>query len=472
MTGLNNIRIAYIGGGSKAWARKFMSDLALQKEMSGEVMLYDISFEDAKNNEIIGNMHNEHAKALSKWNYVAVRDIDEALSGADFVVLSILPGTFDEMECDIHMPMEYGIYQPVGDSAGPGGILRAMRTIPIYEKIASAIKKYCPDAYVINLTNPMTLCTRTLYDSFPQIKAFGYCHEVFGTQEFLAKIVAEATGAENVVRHDISVDVMGVNHFTWFTRASFRDMDIFPMYKEYAQKHINDKCVNTDIMSSQEHVKMHLFLRYGQIAAAGDRHLVEFLNNNWYLSTADTLHKWAFGLTPIKWQRDDYKYKIKLTQKILNGELPLTIEPSGEELIMLMHGVLGVKDCISNVNITNNGREKWTAHDAVIECNAKFSNEGITPISSKPLNSYVTALVSRVSLQQENAFKAIKERDLNALYNVFMSEPLCSCLNLDQGKELFYKMINNTKKYLQDWPILYPYSKSDSEFINLSCLSI
>ena len=162
-----NIKIAYIGGGSRGWAWGLMSDLAACSDISGEVYLYDIDFQAAYSNEVIGNMFNECENAKSSWSYHAVKNIGEALNGANFVILSILPGTFDEMESDVHTPEKYGIYQPVGDTTGPGGIIRAMRTVPMYEYFAENIKKFCPSAWVINYTNPMTLCVKTLYRVFP-----------------------------------------------------------------------------------------------------------------------------------------------------------------------------------------------------------------------------------------------------------------------------------------------------------------
>ena len=122
-----DVKIAYIGGGSRGWAWGLMSDLALAGDMSGNVHLYDIDFAAAKANEKIGNMYNNLPDTVSKWNYTAVETIGEALTGADFVIISILPGTFDEMESDVHAPEEYGIYQSVGDTTGPGGVVRADR---------------------------------------------------------------------------------------------------------------------------------------------------------------------------------------------------------------------------------------------------------------------------------------------------------------------------------------------------------
>ncbi|MBO7334043.1 MAG: alpha-glucosidase/alpha-galactosidase, partial [Lachnospiraceae bacterium] len=220
---MKDVNIAYIGGGSRGWAWTFMTDLALEDSLSGTIRLYDIDNEASKSNEIIGNHLSGRKEAVGKWNYTVKESLKDALTGTDFVVISILPGTFDEMEVDVHMPERLGIYQSVGDTAGPGGMIRALRTIPMFVEIARAIKEYSPKAWVINYTNPMSLCVKTLYHVFPEIKAFGCCHEVFGTQNVLAGILSkEGYTDEPVDRKDIHVNVMGINHFTWFDYASYK----------------------------------------------------------------------------------------------------------------------------------------------------------------------------------------------------------------------------------------------------------
>ena len=106
-----NIKIAYIGGGSKQWARVFMSDLALAKDLEGEMALYDIDIEAAKRNQSIAKYINQNPKTQSIFTYNVYEKIDDALRNADFVLISILPATFKEMRSDVHAPEKYGIYQ-------------------------------------------------------------------------------------------------------------------------------------------------------------------------------------------------------------------------------------------------------------------------------------------------------------------------------------------------------------------------
>ena len=232
---MKTIKIAYLGGGSKLWARSFMQDLALAEGICGEVSLYDIDREAAVRNQKIATRIHAKPEAVSQFTYTVADTLEESLTGADFVLISILPGTFTQMRSDVHAPEKYGIWQTVGDTAGPGGVLRAMRTVPIYEEFARAIKSCCPDAWVLNLTNPMSACVKTLYDVFPEIKAFGCCHEVFHAQDFLCCVLKEQLGIE-ATRQDIYTDASGVNHFTWITEAKYQNIDLLALLPEFMDR--------------------------------------------------------------------------------------------------------------------------------------------------------------------------------------------------------------------------------------------
>ena len=234
------LTIAYIGGGSRGWAWGFMKDLAGDPDLCGTVRLYDIDRPAAERNQIIGRKISAHPDAVSRWNYEVSDTLEEALRGADFTVISILPGTFDEMESDVHLPERVGVWQPVGDTVGAGGFMRAMRTIPMFVTIAEAIRDYAPETWVINYTNPMSLCVRTLYEVFPKIRAFGCCHEVFGTQKLLCAMLKTECGIEGVKRQDLYTTVTGINHFTWLTTASWKGVDLMPLYARFADKYAEE----------------------------------------------------------------------------------------------------------------------------------------------------------------------------------------------------------------------------------------
>lgn len=454
---VTDLKIAYIGGGSRGWAWGLMSDLADCDDISGDVYLYDIDLEAAKANEIIGNKYNHAEGAKSVWNYHAVETIDEALSGAEFVILSILPGTFDEMESDVHTPEKYGIYQSVGDTSGPGGIVRAMRTIPMYEYFAEKIRENCPRAWIINFTNPMTLCVKAMYRVFPEIKAFGCCHEVFGTQKFLAKMVEEMLGVTKVERHEIKVNPLAVNHFTWLTKATYRDVDLFPYYREFCQKYkdgyvsgdnaVDDNWMN-NVFESREKVKIDLFNRFGWIAAAGDRHLAEFCEGKWYLENPDRVKEMCFGLTSVAWRKDDLKNnRLAKSARLVSGEEEVKINCTGEEAVSQIRALLGLCDLITNVNIPNQGQIPNLPLGAVVETNAVFRANSLEPVFAGPVPAEIYPLVIRVCAEQELVAEGIAQRDLKKIFNAFANDPLVTC-GIEEAGKLFREMCENTKEYL------------------------
>ena len=455
---MKNIKIAYLGGGSKQWARVFMYDLALCEDLTGEIGLYDIDMEAALRNQQIGARINEAKETISQWNYVVYPELAACLTGADFVVISILPGTFEEMRSDVHAPEKYGIYQSVGDTAGPGGVLRAMRTVPIYEEFALAIKNVCPDAWVINFTNPMSICTKTLYRVFPEIKAFGCCHEVFHTQDFLCDILKEATGIE-AKRNEIYTEVSGINHFTWISSAKYNNIEIMDYMDDFIQKyyeaghyeHGTADQYKTDSFAYANRVKMNMYMRYGVLGAAGDRHLAEFMNNNWYLKTPKQVSDWKYALTTVDFRVNQMKERIEESKALADGSKAVEVKRSDEEAVDLIRAILGLTTKVSNVNLPNEGQISELPRGAIVETNAIFTNNSVRPVMAKKLPDSVLSLVARCSGNVDVLSDGIAARDLDMIFASFMNQPLCSNLSLDDGKELFKDMINNTKEYLNPY---------------------
>lgn len=459
---MRKIKIAYLGGGSKAWARVFMTDLALAEGLCGEIALYDIEASAAELNQKIGAVINRAPETISKWDYQVYTEIGEALEGADFVACSILPGTFDEMESDVHLPEEYGIYQSVGDTVGPGGVLRAMRTVPIYEGFAREIKAHCPQAWVINLTNPMTACTKTLYDVFPEIKAFGCCHEVFHAQEFLCCVAHEILGVPRPNRREMVIDACGINHFTWITEANYDGRDMLALLPEFIDRfydkgyceHLGVKPddFREDPFRYGNKVKMDLFRRFGVLAAAGDRHLVEFMDRAWYLKNKADAENWLYHLTTVSYRKQDRINKVNQSRLIADGKEEIKVVKSDEEVVELMKALLGlIPPMVSNANTLNVGQMAGMPIGSVVETNCVFSRNSVKPVVAKPLPGDVNALVLRNAQNIENAYYGIKNRDFRQIFEAFVNQPLCSGLALSDARELFVRMVKATDEYLRDY---------------------
>lgn len=460
---VSDVKIAYIGGGSRGWAWTFMTDLAMEPQMSGTIRLYDIDHKASANNEIIGNNLSARKDTVGKWEYVTVNSLEDALTDIDFVVISILPGTFDEMDSDVHLPERHGIYQSVGDTAGPGGLVRALRTIPMFEEIAQAVKTYAPDAWVINYTNPMTLCVKTLYKVFPEIKAFGCCHEVFGTQKVLKEICENTLGVKDIKRNEIQVNVLGINHFTWFDSASYKGLDLFPIYRDFINTSFEegynepDKNWANSSFECAHRVKFDLFNTYGYIAAAGDRHLVEFMPGDCYLKSPEEIKAWKFGLTTVEWRKNDLQERLAKSERLAKGEEDVELKASGEEGILLIKALCGLERVISNVNIPNSHKQISNLADTdVVETNALFERGAIRPIMAGQLPASLLELTKPHLDNHDMILEAALTCNKELAFKAFMNDPLVKGkVTEEEGKVLLEDMIRNTLNYLpEQWKSL------------------
>lgn len=455
------IKLCYIGGGSKAWARVFMNDLALTEGLTGEIALYDIDRAAAERNRRIGDRINAHPDAVSKWRYTVADTLEEALTGADFVAISILPGTLDHMAADVHLPEKYGVYQSVGDTVGPGGVLRAMRTVPLFEGFARAIRSCCPQAWVINLTNPMTILCRTLFDTFPGIKAFGCCHEVFHAEDFLCCVMKEELGVPRPDRHELVVEASGINHFTWITDARWNDVDVMALLPGFIDRFFESGyCEQGDDPQAfrgdnpflyGNKVKMDLYRRFGALGAAGDRHLVEFMDGHWYIEDRAAPGKWLYHLTGVDYRKADQARRIREAQALAEGSMSVVLKKSDEELIPLMKALLGLGPLRSNANVVNRGQMGEAPLGSVVETFCVFDRDQVTPLPAKPLPPGAADLVRQNAENLEALHDAIRSRDLEAVFRVFLRQPLMSRLTEGEGLSLFREMVRATRDQLAPW---------------------
>lgn len=445
------LKIAYIGGGSRLWARTLMNDFALCPDLIGEVALYDIDMDSARLNEELGNWMQGQPGVLSTWKYSAVPTLEESLQGADFVIISIQPGPLSMMAGEIKLAEEYGFHFPVGDTTGTPGLMRGIRSVPIYKEFAETIAAICPDAWVINYTNPMTICTRTLTRVVPELKVLGCCHEVFGTQELLAQIAGQYLQIEPPPREDIHVNVLGINHFTLVDSATYQNHDLLEILKHHLeQPGTLRKCSQAEVESwndwfkSAEQVKFNLFKYFGILPAAGDRHLVEFVPG--FVKSSETLFEWGIICTPVSWRIGRWTNAPQQTQDLIDGKTPFNLEHSGEEGINIIRALLGLEDLVTNVNLENIGQISNAPLGAVVETNAHFSQGGIRPLSAGALPAGFAALINQHIANQEMIVEAALSGNQDLAFQAFFNDPNNN-LTIDVAYEFFKKMLLNLGEF-------------------------
>lgn len=439
---MENTRICIIGGGSRQWAIRFLMDLSLQDKIGAHVALYDIDRKAAENNkEVAERIFRINGK--SHLSVSVASTLDEGLKGVDFIIIAIEPGCIDIRQYDLGLPEEYGIYQSVGDTTGPGGLMRAWRALPLFFDFARAIEKNAPNAWVINYTNPMTLCTAALYKAYPGIKALGCCHEVFGTENFIASIIAKKEGIETPDRRDVMVDVSGLNHFTFVTKALYKGVDYIPYLKEM----VKDPSTFPDLTEKakkrvadgkwfeSDHLVALSFLRdFGTLGAAGDRHLAEFVP--FFLNSDEEVWRYGFIRTPFSYRVEEDKRK---KSKVYTDE-ELVAAPSDEEGVDILLSLFGERTLKTNVNMPNRGQVRYLKEGHIVESNGYISADSIVPIVSTDPSLAVQSMVKRVETEQDLALEAIWNNDMDLLFQAFISDPLVN-INVDKAHELFTRMI-------------------------------
>jgi alpha-galactosidase/6-phospho-beta-glucosidase family protein len=449
------IKIAYIGGGSRYWARDLITELALTPRLKGWIDLYDLDHAAAERNVAVAGRIYRRPEAVTHFTVRAVRRLADALKGADFVVLSIEPGPTEMRFADLVSPERHGILQPVGDTTGPGGIARALRAIPLYHQFGRAIAEHCPRAWVINYTNPMTLCTAALYAAAPAIKAFGCCHEVFHTQHDLARFVARWFGVPRPPRQAIRLDIAGVNHFTWTTAATWEGHDLFPKLRETVADPTCFRSRRAYALGLKRRqswfeysgiVALDLFHRFGALGSAGDRHLVEFVP--WYATSEENLHRWGVILTPY-WYR---LARSRLPDHDLAHYSRTPIKASEEEGVRMIEALVGLQPLDTNVNLPNRGQMTEAPLGVVVETYAQLRRNRATPVAARPLPSGAQALVRRIIDVQALTLQAALARDVDLAFQALLADPLVR-ISTDHAWKMFTAMLRHLRPGLPGWRI-------------------
>jgi alpha-galactosidase len=197
-------KIAFIGAGSFGFTRALVQDILTFPEVAnGTIALMDID------SERLDFIKAAVDRIVEAGNYptkvIATTDRVEALKDADGVVCTILQGGVEVFRTDIEIPMEYGVDINVGDTRGPAGIFRALRTIPVMLDICRDIDRYCPKAVFLNYTNPMAMLCRAMQGEYPNLTISGLCHSVQGTAARLAKWIGAPV-------EEITYRCAGINH--------------------------------------------------------------------------------------------------------------------------------------------------------------------------------------------------------------------------------------------------------------------
>ncbi|HSI87285.1 MAG TPA: hypothetical protein VK970_26085 [Candidatus Methylacidiphilales bacterium] len=428
-------RVTFIGGGSYQWVPVLFRDMAVNPALSDtQFVLHDIDI--ARNEEIASACRAMAAKLGSAIHVVTENCLDKALQGATAVILCISTGGLEAMSQDIELPKKYGIYQPVGDSTGPGGIVRTLRNIPVVVDLVRRMERHCPNAWLLNLTNPMNQIVRAVQQT-SNIRVIGLCHE-FKSFMSTAKNVLGLTDWQN----NISATIAGINHFSWVKELSYNGTDLLPALRRYALDGTDESSARRlapageaataprkDIHPSHtlggNRVKFQLFNDYGLIPYPGDRHLVEFFP--YYLSEK-TDRGAAFGvqLTSIDDRRKWMNYFKERLEKWTDADADSIPRGASDEGLapILAALIAGGPATVQPATLPNTGQIVGLPLGTSVETLATFSNGGLFPHASGSLPAPIHALVAKHSANQDLTVEAALEGDRAKALQAMLADPL------------------------------------------------
>ena len=413
------MKIAFIGGGSVQWTAKLVADMALTPTLCGaELVLHDI---DAEALDLLTQVCKKIMQDLGGEIHIrSTVERAEALQAADFVILCVSIGGLNAMRHDLAIPFKYGIHQAVGDTVGPGGMARGLRHIPFAVQVAKEMEELCPQAWMLNLTNPMTTITRAV-NKATSIPCIGLCHEVTGVRARFAEVF-------DVPRSEIRFSVMGINHLPILHNLTIAGQDGNQFIRNWISQNGTDALINQqlgtirNIFHDRLAVKLSLLENLDVVFGAGDRHVAEFFSG--FLGEAAQFgEKYGVVLTTIKHRMELMAQRRKDLENYLVG--PARDWPKTEEqLAPVMAALSGGPSGEFFINIPNRGQNPDLQFDTVVECSATVDQRGIHPHAAGELPATIKSVLAGHVARQELIVESSLTGNQNLALAALATDPL------------------------------------------------
>jgi alpha-galactosidase/6-phospho-beta-glucosidase family protein len=444
------MQVTIIGGGSYQWSPKLICDILSLPSMAGvHLVLEDIDPGPIDKMEAIARIADD--KLGAKSTVSTTTDQRRALEGADFVVVTISTGGFTSMAVDIDVPARHGIRQSVGDTVGPGGISRALRNIPVLAGIGHDMEDQCPEAWLLNITNPMTTLTRTVCRE-TRLKTVGLCHEVGGFCMDLAIAFRKPHTAVRPV-------IMGINHFPVITEIDVDGEDGFELLAGLVDELGGLEALvptpgqeEAEPFSQLDFARRHLLKltlldRWGTFPAAGDRHIAEFVSFA-LTPESDWGAAYNIALSPISRREEHQAAYVADVDAWLAGTKDLQTWQSGELPSPLIQALLSGEPFEAPVNIPNAGQAPQLPPDVVLESICVVDGDGIRGRDVSVLPAPYDEIVRRHVATQELTIEAALRGDRALAAEAFALDPLAGRGDLRVQEDMVDELLAGTAEWL------------------------
>jgi len=429
-------QITLVGAGSQVFAKTIVGDLLSYSALAdSEIVLMDV---DADRLEPT----RRAAEAMIDEGGVdatveATTDRESALDGADYVLTMVNVGGLEPFESEIRIPESYGVEQAIGDTLGPGGVFRALRSIPVLVDIAEDMEALCPDAPLLNYTNPMApICWAV--DEATDVDVYGLCHSVPHT----ASAVADYVGVDEA---DLEYWVAGINHMAWFLEAEADGEDVLPLLRE---------AMDDPDTYERDTVRFEVFEHFDGFATESSHHLSEYLP--YFRTDPETIAELTGTDYAERMPTATYLEGWTERTRRLEAEGPpfdpeaATIERSEEYAARIVHSMETGEVRRLNLNVRNDaGAIANLPDDACVEVPCLVDGTGVHPCTVGDLPPQLAALCRSNVAVQERTVTAALEGDRDAAHQAVKLDPLTAAeLTLAEIHEMTEDLIEANAAYL------------------------
>ena len=438
------IKIAFVGAGSLTFTRALVRDILTFPLLEDATLaLMDI---DAERLELA---HESVQRIVDLGNYPAkveaTMDRAEALREADVVLCTILAGGTDVWRYDIEIPKKYGVDINIGDTRGPSGIFRALRTIPVMKSIVKDMERYCPDATLLNYTNPMAMLCRAMQRE-SCIRLTGLCHSVQGTAMMLASWIGAPFS-------EITYTCAGINHLAWYLKFDWNGKDAYPLIREALLK---------PEIYNQEIVRNEMFLHLDYYVTESSGHNSEY--NWWFRKRPELIEKYCTHGTG--WNPGEYAYILKEYQrqehtwkdearKWISQETPISLARGHEYAAYIINALQGGDAYAFNGNVPNTGLITNLPEGVCVEVPVYADRAGFHPVHVGALPPQCLPLVHINTVVEETAVEAALTGDPRLVFQAIAYDPLTAAvLSLAEIKDMVNEMLQQNGDYLPQFKYL------------------
>lgn len=443
------IKIAFIGAGSTVFMKNLIGDVLLKPALADcEISLMDIDQKRLDESVLVAEKMIATLGVPAKLS--STLNQKKSLKGADFVIVAFQIGGYEPCTVtDFEIPKKYGLRQTIADTLGIGGIMRGLRTVPHLWKICDDMREVCPDAVMLQYSNPMAINTWAIGEKYPDIKQVGLCHSVQNT-------VYELTRDLEIPYDSVRYSVAGINHVAFFTTFEQQKEDgswedLYPALRAGYQSgaipkpsHWNERCPNK--------VRYEMMMRLGYFVTESSEHFAEYVP--WFIKDGreDLIKKFEIPLDeyPTRCIEQVEAWKVQAEEFIKAKEIP--VEASNEYAATLINSIVTGEPSVIYGNVINNGAISELPDNCAVEVPCLVDANGIQPTRVAKLPPQLIALIRTNLNVQELAVAALIEENPKHIYHAAMMDPHTSAeLDLDQIWSMTDELIEEHGDWLPDY---------------------